>query len=85
MRLAQQLHLESVLRKMTIKVPPEVEHLFPDSARKPARYDANLWLDITQKLSHVVWKTMSTDQRVVWSLWRWASSMASLENMLTSA
>ena len=65
-------------QELTIKAPPEVAYLFSDSERKPARYVRLMksccgltsvlrawWLDITQKLSQLGWKPMSTDQ----SLW----------------
>ena len=54
-------------RDLTIKVPPEVVYLFPDSAGKPARYVRLVksfyglaaalrawWLDITKNLSELV-------------------------------
>ena len=54
---------------------PEVGYLFSDSEGKPARYVRLMtsfygltsalrawWLDITQKLSQLGWKPMSTDQ-----------------------
>ena len=60
---------------LTIKTPPEVGYLFSDSEGKPARYVRLMksfcgltstprawWLDITQKLSQIGWKPMSTDQ-----------------------
>ena len=62
-------------QELTIKAPPEVGYLFSDSEGKPARYDRLMksvyeltstprawWLDITQKLSQLGWKPMSTDQ-----------------------
>ena len=62
-------------QELTIKAPPEVGYLFSDSEGKPARYVRLLksfygltsapgawWLDITQKLSQLGWKPMSTDQ-----------------------
>ena len=62
-------------QELTIKAPPEVGYLFSDSAGKPARYVRLMkpfygltsahrawWLDITQKLSQLGWKPMSTDQ-----------------------
>ena len=64
--------------ELTIKAPPEVEYLFSDSEGKPARYERLLrsfygltsaprawWLDITQKLSQLGSKPMSTD-RCLW-------------------
>ena len=60
-------------QELTIKAPPEVEYLFSDSEGKPARYVRLMksfygltsaprawWLDITQKLSQLGWKPMST-------------------------
>ena len=62
-------------QELTIKAPPEVGYLFSDSERKPARYVRLVksfngltsaprawWLDVTQKLSQLGWKPMSTDQ-----------------------
>ena len=62
-------------QELTIKAPPEVWYLFSDSEGKPARYVRLMksfygltsaprawWLDITQKLSQLGWKPMSTDQ-----------------------
>jgi len=62
-------------QELTIKAPPEVGYLFSDSEGKPARYVRLMksfygltsaprawWLDITQKLSQLGWKPMSTDQ-----------------------
>ena len=62
-------------QEWTIKAPPEVGYLFYDCEGKPARYVRLLksfygltsaprawWLDITQKLSQLGWKPMSTDQ-----------------------
>ena len=62
-------------QELTIKAPPQVGYLFSDSEGKPARYVRLLksfcgltsalrawWLDITQKLSKLGWKPMSTDQ-----------------------
>ena len=60
---------------VTIKAPPEVGYWFSDSEGKPARYVRLMksfygltsaprawWLDITQKLSQLGGKPMSTDQ-----------------------
>ena len=57
-------------RELTIKAPPEVGYVFSDSGGKPARYVRLLksfcgltsaprawWLDITQKLCQLGWKT----------------------------
>ena len=62
-------------QELTIKAPPEVGYFFSDSEGKPARYVRLMksfygltsaprvwWLDITQKLSQLGWKPMSTDQ-----------------------
>ena len=62
-------------QELTIKAPPEVGYLFSDSEGKPARCVRLMksfygltsahrawWLDITQKLSQLGWKPMSTDQ-----------------------
>ena len=62
-------------QELTIKAPPEVRYLFSDSEGEPARYVRLMksfrgltsaprawWLDITQKLSLLGWKPMSTDQ-----------------------
>ena len=62
-------------KELTIKAPPEVGYLFTDSEGKPVRYVRLMksfygltsahrawWLDITQKLSQLGWKPMSTDQ-----------------------
>ena len=47
-------------QELTIQAPPEVGYLFSDSEGKPARYVRVL--NITQKLSQLGWKPMSTDQ-----------------------
>ena len=62
-------------QELAIKAPPEVGYLFSHSEGKPARYVRLMksfygltsaprawWLDITQKLSQLAWKPMSTDQ-----------------------
>ena len=59
-------------QELTIKAPPEVGYLFSDSEGKPARHVRLMkgltsaprawWLGITQKLSQLGWKPMSTDQ-----------------------
>ena len=62
-------------QELTIRAPPEVRYLFSDSEGKPARKVRLMksfygitsaprawWLDITQKLSQLGWKPMSTDQ-----------------------
>ena len=62
-------------QELTIKAPPEVGYLFSDSEGKFARYVRMMqsfydltsalrawWVDITQKLSQLGWKPMSTDQ-----------------------
>ena len=64
-----------LIKELTIKAPPEVGYLISDSEGKPARYvhlmesfygltsaPRGWWLDITQKLSQLGWKPMSTDQ-----------------------
>ena len=45
-------------QELTIKAPPEVGYLFSCLTSAPRAW----WLDITQKLSQLGWKPMSTDQ-----------------------
>ena len=67
-------------QELTIKAPPEVGHLSSDSEGKPARYVRLMksfyvltsaprawWLDITQQISQLGRKPMSTDQ-CLWCL-----------------
>ena len=62
-------------QELTIKADPDVGYLFSDSEGKPARCvrlkksfcgltsaPGAWWLDITQKLSQLGWKSLSTDQ-----------------------
>ena len=83
-------------QELTIKAPPEVRYLFSDSEGEPARYVRLLksfygftsgprawWLDITQKLSLLGWKPMSTDQ-CLWCRYSDDGELkGSLEYMLT--